>query len=151
MAGWFHADGKPVRVEAVEEGKARVMFVVDDSAARDLKRLAKRKSSEAPMRLPAFAEYFVGIPRAAERRQPGSVYHVFPLNGPLGPKDGDVATVVAKRVDRMGRMILVWENLSLAVASAATSAAEGGHRRLRLGATFDMPPRALSSNGRSPS
>jgi hypothetical protein len=129
MAEWFHVDGKPVRVEAVEEGRARVMIVVDDSAARDLKRLAERKSSEAPLQLPGFAEYFVGIPRASERRQPGYVYHVFPLIGPLGPKDGDVAKVASKRVEGLGRLGLAWENLSLAVASAAASAAEGGHRR----------------------
>jgi hypothetical protein len=129
MAGWFLADGKPVRVEAVEEGKARVMIVVDDGAERDLRRLGKRKSFEAPIRLPGFAEYFVGIPFAMERRQSNYVYHVFPLNGPLDAKDGDLATVVPTRMARLRRMPLVLENLSFAVASAATSAADGGHRR----------------------
>lgn len=129
MAEWFLADGKPVRIEAVEEGKARVMIVADHEAEGDLRRLGKYKWTEAPMRLPGFAEYFVGIPFAVERRQSGFIYHVFPLNGPLEPKDGDVASTVATRMARLRRMPLVLESLSLAVASAATSAAEGGHRR----------------------
>jgi hypothetical protein len=129
MADWFLADGKPVRIEAVEEGKAQVMIVADHEAEGDLRRLGKHKSSEAPMRLPSFAEYFVGIPFAGERRQSDYVYHVFPLDGPLDPKDGDVASAVATRMARLRRMPLVLENLSFAVASAATSASEGGHRR----------------------
>src|ERR1700682_5595430 len=39
MNGWFLAEGKPVRVEAVEEGPADVVFVVDESAEKDLRRL----------------------------------------------------------------------------------------------------------------
>ena len=129
MTGWFLADGKPVRVEAVEEGPGDVVFVIDESAEKDLRRLGKRRPADSLVALPGFVRFFVGIPIAWVRGQPGYLYHIFPNDGPLGPKEGDIALLLPTRVARLRALRGINENLSLAVASAAPLATQQSRRR----------------------
>ncbi len=129
MEGWLMANGRPLRVLAVEEGPAEVVVVVDQTAAAALEQLSYAER----------AGRFVGAlkrdqrlrflwPLPERRKHSGFEYRLFPESEDFTPTDGSMAWLFS-RVVKPAAITKENQKITDALAVAALSAASRDRRR----------------------
>ncbi len=141
MDGWFADDGQPLRVAAVEEGPAEVVFVVCTAGWKALGTLAAARGVDVPLSVGDFGtvstrspeealgkgrRYRLLIPVPETREQSKILVNLFPESADIEEGRGGVLTAAAhlRRPSVLGQ-----QRVAEAAAVAALSAAARNRRR----------------------
>ncbi|HRY42309.1 MAG TPA: hypothetical protein P5164_00055 [Thermoanaerobaculia bacterium] len=128
LTGWFESRGAPLEVAAVEEGPREVVVLSEGSALAQLRKLFRYRTTAFEPSLPEDAVLRYVWPVAQTAAQSEMRTNVYPITRPLGPGDGSLSWIAARRLDwpawRPGE-----QRISDALAVAALAAADGERRR----------------------
>ena len=151
MQSWFSASGEPLKVRAVDEGRADIIVVRDLATIETLRQQAATGSiigSRNTYRLPAGAAVSMGIetsrdallkkdhelrfvmPAAHQVERQEYRYQLFPPSQRFSRQDGSLSWLLASIIPRTADPQR--QRLADAVAAAGMAAARSGRRRIVL-------------------